>query len=101
MQHMMCFTLPALLCLLSYPAVSRLFILLNAILKTMYNNQSSTKSFFAQVQMFVDATFRIVPHPFYQCLIVMVFDASLKIYIPVAWILMTGKTEECYWQTFN
>ena len=51
--------------------------------------------------MFVDATFRIVPHPFYQCLIVMVFDASLKIYIPVAWILMTGKTEECYWQAFN
>ena len=48
-----------------------------------------------------DATFRIMLHPFYQCLIVMVFDASLNINIPVVWILMTGKTEECYWQAFN
>jgi hypothetical protein len=37
-----------------------------------------------------DTTFLIVPVPFYQCLIVMVFDASLKIYVPVAWILMSG-----------
>ena len=42
--------------------------------------------------MFVDATFDIVPHPFYQFLIIMVFDARLRIFIPVAWILMTGKT---------
>ncbi len=51
--------------------------------------------------MFVDATFDIVLHPFYQCLIVMVFDVHHKIFIPVAWILMTGKTSECYWQAFN
>ena len=51
--------------------------------------------------MFVDATFSCVPIPFYQCLIVMVFDQSLRIYIPVAYILMSGKTEECYWQAFN
>lgn len=50
--------------------------------------------------MFVDATFDIVPHPFYQCLIIMIFDARLKIFIPVAWILMSGKTDECYWQAF-
>ena len=31
----------------------------------------------------------------------MVFDSSLSIYIPVAWVLMSGKTEECYWQAFN
>jgi hypothetical protein len=31
----------------------------------------------------------------------MVFDAALKIYVPVAWILMTGKPDECYWQAFN
>jgi len=31
----------------------------------------------------------------------MVFDQSTKIYVPVAWILMTGKTQECYWQAFN
>lgn len=51
--------------------------------------------------MFVDATFYCVPAPFYQVLIVMVFDSALGIYIPVAYILMTGKTEECYWQAFN
>ncbi|KAL3778828.1 hypothetical protein HJC23_002885 [Cyclotella cryptica] len=73
MQRMMCFALPALLNLLMYP----------------------------MVHMFVDATFDIVPHPFYQCLIIMVFDARLRIIIPVAWILMTGKTNECYWQAFN
>ena len=42
-----------------------------------------------------------MPVPFYQCLIVMVFDAAHKIYVPVVWILMSGKTEECYWQAFN
>jgi hypothetical protein len=31
----------------------------------------------------------------------MIFDASRRIYIPVAWALMTGKTSECYWQVFN
>ena len=51
--------------------------------------------------MFVDATFNVVPHPFYQCLIIMIIDASSRIYIPVAWALMTGKTSECYWQVFN
>ena len=42
-----------------------------------------------------------MPVPFYQCLIIMVFDAAHKVYVPVAWILMSGKTEECYWQAFN
>jgi hypothetical protein len=31
----------------------------------------------------------------------MIFDPSLHIYIPVAYVLMTGKTKECYWQAFN
>ena len=56
---------------------------------------------FVQVQMFVDATYGIVPHPFYQCLIIMVFDMARRIYIPCAWVLMTGKSSECYWQVFN
>mgnify|MGYP006197731629 FL=1 len=50
--------------------------------------------------MYLDATFG-VPKQFYQCLIIMVFDAARKIYVPCAWILMTGKTAECYWQVFN
>ena len=51
--------------------------------------------------MFVDATFDTVPQPFYECLIIMIFDVCLKIFIPVAWILMSGKTDECYWQYFS
>ena len=50
--------------------------------------------------MYLDATFG-VPKQFYQCLLIMVFDAAHKIYAPCAWILMTGKTAECYWQVFN
>lgn len=51
--------------------------------------------------MFVDATFGIVPKQFSQCLIIMVFDAARRIYVPCAWVLMSGKTNECYWQVFN
>eukprot|EP00804_Cyclotella_cryptica_P019805 CCRYP_009698-RA/>CCRYP_009698-RA protein AED:0.16 eAED:0.16 QI:838/1/1/1/0/0/5/278/686 len=73
MQRIMCFSVPQLLALLNYP----------------------------MVQLFVDCTFNIVPHPFKQCLIIMIFDAGRRIYTPVAWALMTGKTNECYWQVFN
>ena len=31
----------------------------------------------------------------------MVYDAVLKMYVPVAWCLMTGKTFECYYQAFH
>ena len=51
--------------------------------------------------MFVDATLGIIPKSFSQCLIIMAFDAAHHIYIPCSWVLMTGKTDECYWQVFN
>ncbi len=51
--------------------------------------------------MFVDATFDIVPHPFYQSLIIMVFERRLHIFISVTWILMNSMTLEWYWQAFN
>ena len=54
-----------------------------------------------KVQIFVDCTYGIVPHPFYQLFHVMVFDVAHQIYIPCAWVLMIGKTTECYWQVFN
>lgn len=49
----------------------------------------------------MDATFSCVPKPFYQCFILMVKDKSLSSYIPVAYILMTGKTQECYYQALH
>jgi len=66
----------------------------------MYYQMSNT-CHFVQVQIFVDTTYGIVPHPFYWHLIIMVFDMPRRIYIPCAWVLMTGKTSECYWQVFN
>ena len=52
------------------------------------------------VHVFFDATFKCVPKPFKQLMIIMVFDPVLKIYVPVFYILMTGKTDLCYHQTF-
>ena len=31
----------------------------------------------------------------------MVYDQALKVYVPVAWVLMTGATFECYYQAYH
>ena len=54
-----------------------------------------------QIQMFVNATFDIVPCSFYQCIIIKLFDAHFQIFIPVAWIFLADKTNDCIWQAFN
>jgi len=46
--------------------------------------------------LFVDATFSVAPKPFYQCLVVMIFDKTLQIYIPILYILMTNKSQKMY-----
>ena len=46
--------------------------------------------------MYFDGTFSCVPHPFYQCIIVMIFAEREQKYIPCIWILLTGKTKKCY-----
>ena len=53
------------------------------------------------VDLFIDATFSCVPAPFYQCLIIMVFDHSTSHYLPVIYALMMHKVQELYWQVFN
>ena len=42
-----------------------------------------------QVDLFIDATFDCCPHPFYQCLIIMVYDPTTSYYVPVLYCLMT------------
>ena len=49
----------------------------------------------------VDATFKICPKPFKQCLIIMVWDPENEIYVPVMWILMMGQTEREYSMVFS
>jgi hypothetical protein len=53
------------------------------------------------VDLFIDATFSCAPTPFYQCLIMMVFDPSTSHYVPVIYALMMHKCQELYWQVFN
>lgn len=48
------------------------------------------------LNVFIDATFKIVPSGYKQCLILMVYSASKDKYFPVFYILMTGKSYNCY-----
>ena len=52
------------------------------------------------IDIFVDATFGCCPHPFEQCLIIMVHDHHTSAYVPVLYILMTNKFESQYKQAF-
>jgi len=52
------------------------------------------------IDIFVDATFGCCPHPFEQCLIIMVHDHHTSAYVPVLYILMTNKFESQYEQAF-
>ena len=53
------------------------------------------------LDLFIDATFDCIPKPFYQCLIIMVYDHMWNAYVPVMYILMTRKCEPLYWEAFN
>ena len=46
-------------------------------------------------------TFKIVPDPFYQCFIIMAFDETLGVYVPVLYILMTAKNHCLYWHELH
>ena len=61
-----------------------------------YGNPTLFRCFGGNQKVFIDGTFRIVPKPFYQCLIVMVFDNQTDAYVPVFYILLTSKKEKVY-----
>ncbi|KII71181.1 hypothetical protein RF11_09202 [Thelohanellus kitauei] len=42
---------------------------------------------------FIDGTFKVTPHTFYQCVIVMIYDYRTELYVPCAFALVTGKSE--------
>eukprot|EP00985_Skeletonema_marinoi_P024790 scaffold17576_cov73-Skeletonema_marinoi.AAC.1 len=56
---------------------------------------------FAQLQTQVDCTFRCCPKPFYQCLIWVLWDRQVEMFVPCYWVLMTGKTAACYDVAFH
>lgn len=59
---------PDLICLLRYPSIS----------------------------LFIDGTFKVTPANFQQCLIVMMYDHSIDLYLPIFYILLDSKDELSY-----
>lgn len=54
-----------------------------------------------QLDVYVDATFDCVPHPFTQCLIFMIYHRETSSYVPIVYALMDSKCKEAYWHVFN
>ena len=54
-----------------------------------------------QISLFIDGTFRCVPFPFRQCLVLMVYDRSTKIYCTVFFILCSSRSYDLYWSVIN
>ena len=53
------------------------------------------------LKLYIDGTFKIVLDPFYQCLVVMAFDETFGVYIPVLYIMMNAKTHCLYWHALH
>lgn len=51
-----------------------------------------------KTKVFIDGTFRNVPHGFKQCVIVMVHDRATKCYMPVFFVLCPRQTHDVYWK---
>eukprot|EP00733_Pompholyxophrys_punicea_P001808 Pompholyxophrys_punicea_v1_NODE_1050_length_1012_cov_8.280042.p1 type:complete len:163 gc:universal NODE_1050_length_1012_cov_8.280042:292-780(+) len=49
------------------------------------------------IPAFLDGTFKCVPKPFTQCMVLMVFDEASDLYIPVVYGLLQDKKEWSYW----
>lgn len=56
---------------------------------------------YSSLNLYFDGTFKCVPHPYYQLLVLMVFDVACSLYIPVFYILTTSKTQWTYWTVLN
>ena len=53
------------------------------------------------VNLFLDCTFSCVPHPFNQCMVVMVYTPAYRMYVPVFHVLMQSSTQFNYWNALH
>lgn len=53
------------------------------------------------VNLFIDCTFRVVPAGFKQLMIIMIYSAAHKTYVPVFFVLLQSKTQLGYWNALN
>jgi MULE transposase domain len=51
--------------------------------------------------IYIDCTFRCVPRPYTQCLIIMVYDDETNIYVPAVYILLDNKNQWAYWHALH
>jgi hypothetical protein len=50
---------------------------------------------------FMDCTFKCVPKPFKQLMVIMIYEEGTELYIPVFYILMEGKSEKMYMEVLR
>ncbi|OWY97538.1 hypothetical protein PHMEG_00031912 [Phytophthora megakarya] len=51
--------------------------------------------------IYIDGTFKMVPAPLRQCLIVIVKDLGVDVYVPAMYVLMDSKHQDAYWNALN
>jgi hypothetical protein len=51
--------------------------------------------------LYIDGTFKMAPKPFTQCLVLMVRDPSVDLYVPALYVLVTSKDQETYWNVLD
>ena len=56
---------------------------------------------YGAVNTFIDCTFSCVPKGFEQCLIVMVYDRSTSLYVPIFYVLLQSKLENAYFHALQ
>lgn len=54
-----------------------------------------------KIDCFIDGTFRCVPKPFFQCIILMAFDDETELFVPIVYSLVQNKHEWTYWNFLN
>jgi hypothetical protein len=56
---------------------------------------------YGPVYTFIDCTFNCCPKGFYQCMIIMVYDPSTNMYVPVFFVLLQTKKQLAYWHAIS